>query len=170
MKYIPRVSSLTGTITYDPSEEQNMKNISISIKQETPVSHVQLNKWRISFVPLFVSTVVKFDIIYIFNHILQPYYHLHVSISVSCDCTRPLLPQEGLQWQPLLSLQAGWSFFTSLLQTSLPGVLPGTSRIRLPYWRHLPGVRSDAMTTTSFLPDLSKFTIDRERALSAWNT
>lgn len=40
------------------------------------------------------------------------------------------------------------------LQTSLPGVLPGTSGVRLPYRRHLPGIRRVAMTTSFLLPEL----------------
>lgn len=38
-----------------------------------------------------------------------------------------------------------------LLQTSLPGILPGASRIRLPHRGHLPGVRRNAMAATFFV-------------------
>lgn len=45
----------------------------------------------------------------------------------------------------------------SLLQTSLPGILPGTSGVRMPHWGHLPGVTSITTMTTLFLYSLCVF-------------
>lgn len=56
------------------------------------------------------------------------------------------------------------------LQTSLPGVLPGTSGVRLPHRGHLPGVRSVAMTTAFFLRSLCMFIEFATRGRCQWGS
>lgn len=58
----------------------------------------------------------------------------------------------------------------SFLQTSLPGILPGTSGVCLPHRGHLLGVRSVAMTTTFFLLSLCMFIEFATRGRCQWGS